>query len=241
MRGYFAIGVERISKPGNAGSLARSANAFGASFFFAIDPEPELREMRLVDTSDGAQHLPVYFYDSVAALTLPRGCALVGVELTDDAIDLPSFRHPLRAAYVLGPERGSLSAPLVERCDFVIKIPTRFCVNVGVAGAVVMYDRMISLGRFAERPVRAGGPVAPRPAHVYGRQIFRDPETRRRAWGQQPVSPGGGPDIPDPLKAPDPEPHAPESHAPESHAPESHALESHERVEQPADRPGEPQ
>jgi hypothetical protein len=28
------------------------------------------------------------------------GCRLVGVELLDEAIDLPSFRHPLRAAYV---------------------------------------------------------------------------------------------------------------------------------------------
>ncbi|MEE8144119.1 MAG: TrmH family RNA methyltransferase, partial [Kiloniellales bacterium] len=34
MRGYFAIGVEGISKPMNLGNLLRSAHAFGASFFF---------------------------------------------------------------------------------------------------------------------------------------------------------------------------------------------------------------
>jgi hypothetical protein len=34
---------------------------------------------------------------------------------------------------------------------------TKFCVNVGIAGAMVIYDRMVSLGSFAERPVRAGG------------------------------------------------------------------------------------
>ena len=75
----------------------------------------------------------------------------------DDAIDLPSFTHPRQAAYVLGAERASLSPALLERCDFVVRIPTKFCVNVAIAGALVMYDRMISLGRFAERPVRAGG------------------------------------------------------------------------------------
>jgi hypothetical protein len=32
-------------------------------------------------------------------------------------------------------------------------------VNVGIAGAMVIYDRMISLGGFAERPVRVGGKV----------------------------------------------------------------------------------
>ena len=38
MRGYFAIGVEGISKPMNLGNLLRSAHAFGASFFFTIAP-----------------------------------------------------------------------------------------------------------------------------------------------------------------------------------------------------------
>ena len=34
----------------------------------------------------------------------------------------------------------------------------KFCVNVGVAGAIVMYDRLISMGKFADRPVHEGGP-----------------------------------------------------------------------------------
>ena len=79
----------------------------------------------------------------------------------DGAVDLPSFRHPMQAAYVLGPEMGSLSPELVERCDHIIKIPMSFCVNVGVAGALVMYDRLLSMGKFADRPVRAGGPTEP--------------------------------------------------------------------------------
>ncbi|WP_408902064.1 RNA methyltransferase [Roseomonas genomospecies 6] len=188
MRGYFAIGVERISKPGNVGNLMRSAHAFGASFFFAIDPEPDLHEARFVDTSGAAEHLPLYVYDRVADLALPKDCQLVGVELTEDAVELPSFRHPTRAAYVLGPERGSLSKPLLERCDFTVKIPMKFCINVGVAGALVMYDRMISLGRFAERPVRVGGPTEPLRDHQHGRQIMRNPERRRRMRGiQKPV------------------------------------------------------
>jgi len=173
MRGYFGIGVEGISKPMNLGNLLRSAHAFGASFFFTIAPAFQPREVKLSDTSDAAKHLPLYTYAGVDELTLPRGCALVGVELTPEALELPSFRHPAAAAYVLGPERGSLSPALTERCDFVVRIPTKFCVNLGVAGAIVMYDRVIALGRHARRPVNPR--AAPeRPArHVHGGQIVR--------------------------------------------------------------------
>jgi tRNA G18 (ribose-2'-O)-methylase SpoU len=163
VRGYFGIGVEEISKAGNVGALMRTAHAFGASFCFFVAPSVDWREIGAVDTSAASEHLPVHEFADVASMHLPKGCALVGVELTDDAVELPSFRHPPRAAYVLGPEKGSLSPAMQARCDWIVKIPTRFCVNVGLAGALVMYDRMISLGRFAERPVRAGGPSGPPP------------------------------------------------------------------------------
>ncbi|MCB1548142.1 MAG: RNA methyltransferase [Hyphomicrobiaceae bacterium] len=156
-RGYFAIGVERISKQLNLGNLVRSAHGFGASFVFTIGAHYKAVEAR-ADTSKATSHVPLYHWQSVSELALPVGCRLVGVELLDEAIDLPSFRHPLKAAYVLGPERGSLSPELVARCDYVVKIPTAFCVNVAMAGAIVMYDRVRCLGRYPERPVGEGGP-----------------------------------------------------------------------------------
>ena len=132
-----------------------------------------LRDALATDTSGTAGQLPLYQYPSVEALTLPRGCELVGVELVDEAIDLPSFRHPSRAAYVFGPERSSLSPAMQARCRHLVRIPTRFCVNLAIAGAIVMYDRLLVHGRFAERPVGAGGPVMPAPAHVHGRPLLR--------------------------------------------------------------------
>ena len=156
-RGYFAIGAERTSKALNLGNLMRSAHGFGASFTFTIGATYQALEAR-ADTSKGAQHLPHYDWANVSELTLPAGCRLVGVELLETAIDLPSFHHPARAAYVLGPERGSLSPDLLARCDYVVRIPTSFCVNLAMAGAIVMYDRVRSLGRFPQRPLREGGP-----------------------------------------------------------------------------------
>ena len=176
MRGYFGLGVERISKPMNVGNLFRSAHAFGADFIFAVAPAVDLREIRKADTSGTEKHVPLFEFRSVEELILPHGCRLVGVELLDEAVDLPAFTHPERAAYVLGPERGSLSPALAARCAHVVKIPMKFCVNVGVAGAILMYDRLIARGRFPPRPPSPGGPAEESSPHVHGGRVCRRKE-----------------------------------------------------------------
>ncbi|MGE0850337.1 MAG: RNA methyltransferase [Hyphomicrobiaceae bacterium] len=170
-RGYFAIGAERISKALNLGNLMRSAHGFGASFTFTIGASYQALEAR-ADTSKGRQHLPHFNWATVDELALPEGCRLVGVELLDEAVELPSFRHPMRAAYVLGPEQGELSPALIARCDHIVRIPSSFCVNLAMAGAIVMYDRVRCLGRFPPRPLTEGGPTG-RPLPGTGRKVGR--------------------------------------------------------------------
>ena len=124
MRGYFGIGVEGINKVMNVGNLFRTAHAFGASFVFTVAATYDREEGARSDTSDSLGHVPFYSFPDLPSIQLPEKCALVGIELTPDAVELPSFRHPSRAAYILGPERGSISPELTERCDHIIKIPT---------------------------------------------------------------------------------------------------------------------
>lgn len=159
LRGYFGIGAEGISKPMNMGALMRTAHAFGASFTFSVSAAQAIRDMHQSDTSKSSEHVPYYQWPTIADMQLPRGCQLVGVELTEDAVDLPSFRHPPAAAYVLGREKGDLSAEMLARCVHVVKIPTRFCINVSLAGALVMYDRVLSMGGYPPRPIMPGGPT----------------------------------------------------------------------------------
>jgi tRNA G18 (ribose-2'-O)-methylase SpoU len=173
-RGYFGIGVEGVSKSANVGALLRTAHAFGASFCFTLDAGFDSRAARAADTSDTAGHVPLWRFDTLDDLRLPHLCVLVGIELLPDAVDLPSFRHPANAAYVLGPERSGLSPATLARCQHVIRIPTRFSLNLAVAGALVLYDRLLQHGRFADRPVRSGGPIAPPPAKTnHGNPHFR--------------------------------------------------------------------
>jgi hypothetical protein len=141
------------------------------------------------DTSDTPRSVPTYHFDDLTSFRLPLGCRLVGIEITDDAIDLPSFRHPRQAAYVLGAEREGLSADLQALCDYVVKIPTRFSVNLGVAGALIMYDRLLTLGRHAPRPVAEGAPTEEVPLPVFGEPIYRrKARIRARQARQGPVS-----------------------------------------------------
>jgi tRNA G18 (ribose-2'-O)-methylase SpoU len=134
MRGFFGIGVEGATKAMNVGSLLRAAHAFGASFVFTVGSSYARGEAGFTDTSDAPGQIPLYEFDDAAHLRLPRNCRLVGIELLADAVELPAFRHPRAAAYVLGRERGGLSPGLVGLRDHGVKIPTRFYPNLGVAG-----------------------------------------------------------------------------------------------------------
>ena len=192
MRGYFGIGVEGLSKPMNLGNLLRSTHAFGGSFFFTVAPEMAIRKVQKADTSHAAESLPTYIFDSVGQILLPRGCKLIGVELTEDAVDLPSFHHPKAAAYVLGPERGSLSPELQARCDQLVKIPMKFCVNVGIAGALVMYDRLLAMGRHPPRALRPGELPGGLPEHVHGKPKQRRKRRAEAAAGAGKEAPAGG-------------------------------------------------
>ena len=156
-RGYFGIGVEGISKPMNAGNLFRTAHAFGASFVFTIGADYSVRKARS-DTSVAPKNIPWYDYENLTEMQLPKGCKVVGVELLDEATELPS---------------GSLSPAMQEKCDYFIKIPTNFCLNVATAGAIVMYDRIVTHGRFAQRPTSELGKPEPLKAHVQGAPIKR--------------------------------------------------------------------
>jgi len=57
---------------------------------------------------------------------------------------------------------------VIARCHHLVRIPTAFSLNVATAGAIVMYDRLRSLGRFASRPVAGGSLPEPVTEHVQG-------------------------------------------------------------------------
>lgn len=137
-RGYFGIGVENLKTKINLGTLWRSAYCLGADFIFVIGKR---YKYQCSDTVKAYRHIPLYNYEDTAHFlkSRPMDCPLIGVELSNKATNIYSFVHPQRAIYCLGAEDSSLT--FIDKCQSTIQIPSRFCLNVATAGAIVMYDR----------------------------------------------------------------------------------------------------
>lgn len=186
--GFFAVGAEGISKPHNVGAIFRTAHAFYADFVFTVNPRIDMRStvpdgktFYDTDTSKTFSQVPYYEYSTPMDIAVPKNCAIVGVELTDDACALPEFCHPNRAAYVFGPERGYLSEDMQSCCDYMIKIPTKFCLNVSVACAIIIYDRVQSLHKWRRRPLNPRSTPEAQQIHQSGGPIVR--KNRKKQLG----------------------------------------------------------
>ena len=137
--GYFGIGVENIKTKSNIGTLWRSAYNLGADFIFTIGSR---YKGQASDTVKAWRHIPFYQYENKEHFlsSRPHSCQLVGIEITDKAKELVNFLHPPRTIYILGAEDGSLT--FLDKCQHIVKITTNECLNVAVAGSIVMYDRI---------------------------------------------------------------------------------------------------
>lgn len=140
-RGYCGIGIYHGKSRDNHGSLLRSAHAFGADFVFCIGPRYPNRSS--LDTTKAAYHLPTFRFESMDDLLAhrPRFARVVGIE-TDANRSLEDYGHPEQAIYLLGAEDHGLPPEVLERCDSVVSVPTGYCLNVAVTGAIVLYDRV---------------------------------------------------------------------------------------------------
>lgn len=141
-RGYFGIGIENTKNRINVGGLWRSAWNFHSSFIFTIGRR---YRQQASDTVKAWKNIPLYRYLDFDEFygQMPKDCRLVGVEFGEDARSIVNYCHPPRAIYLLGAEDNGLTDQALDRCHHIVEIPSRHCLNVHVAGSILMYDRMI--------------------------------------------------------------------------------------------------
>jgi tRNA(Leu) C34 or U34 (ribose-2'-O)-methylase TrmL len=86
---------------------------------------------------------------------LPAGTVPVAVELVPGAEDITWFEHPDDAAYVFGPEDGTLDVAVRRLCHRITYLPMLHCANLASTVFMVLFDRH-------SKRVRAGleGPLA---------------------------------------------------------------------------------
>ena len=149
VRGFFGVAILDAKHEANVGVLWRSASIFGASFIATVG-EKRYKSMRS-DTMKSHRHLPLFHFDGVEDLRkhLPKGCRLIGVELTNNSQNLQTFIHPQQALYLLGAEDYGIPFHVLQSVDQVIKIntPLDISLNVGVAGSIICYDRLTKKGK----------------------------------------------------------------------------------------------
>ena len=130
----------------NLGVLWRTAQNLGASFIFTIGSRYAKQSS---DTHHAVKAMPYFHYDTFDEFykNLPKGAMLVGVELTDKAVDLETFHHPRRCVYLLGAEDHGLTNIAKEKSHHLVKFKSTKSLNVAVAGSIVMYDRNLPKSR----------------------------------------------------------------------------------------------
>ncbi len=145
-QGFFGIGIQNGKTPENLGVLWRSAQNLGASFIFTIGNR---YAKQACDTHKAVGAMPYFHYDTFDDFynNLPKGAMLVGVEITDEAVELETFNHPLRCVYLLGAEDHGLSKKAINKSHHLIKFNSRLSLNVSVAGSIIMYDRNLNKPR----------------------------------------------------------------------------------------------
>lgn len=144
-RGYFGIGILNPKTEENIGTLWRSAYIMGASFIFTIGKR---YKKQASDTPQSWKHIPLYNYETFEEFykTMPYDCRLVGVELDNKSVAIEEYKHHERCIYLLGAEDHGLTKEAIDKCHELVILPGDICLNVSVAGSIVLYDRILKAG-----------------------------------------------------------------------------------------------
>jgi tRNA(Leu) C34 or U34 (ribose-2'-O)-methylase TrmL len=140
-RGYFAAGLCLPRDDKNVACALRACGAFDAAF---LAYSGKRYQKHAADTQVAWRHMPLILAGDEPAdilSALPHACVPVAVEIDARAVPLERYAHPERAFYIFGPEDGSIPEDVITRCADVVRIPSRFCLNLAAAVNVVLYDR----------------------------------------------------------------------------------------------------
>ncbi len=138
---FYGLGILNNINELNIGTLWRTAYILGAAFIFTVDKKYKPQSS---DVTTAWTKIPLYHYRDILELkdNLPYSSKLIGVEITDNARELATYKHPERAVYLLGNEQTGLSKTILHQCHEIIQLPGNYSLNVAVTGSIVAYDRI---------------------------------------------------------------------------------------------------
>jgi TrmH family RNA methyltransferase len=137
--------VEAIEKPGNLGTILRSADAAGCTAVIVCDPVTDIFNPNVVRASTGVLFsLPCVIAESAPVLAWLRERQLKTVATTPAATQLytdADLRGPL--AIVMGSEQYGLSEFWLQQADLPVRIPMAGhadSLNVAMATTITLFE-----------------------------------------------------------------------------------------------------
>jgi 23S rRNA (guanosine2251-2'-O)-methyltransferase len=139
--------LDNIRSLYNVGSFFRTADAVRVQRILLAGITADPRDRRLAKTALGAERsVPWSRVDDVPAeldALRAAGYQLAAVETSLRAVDLFDWRPALPVCLVFGHETDGITAPVLDRCDVHVRIPTlgmKQSLNVATAGGVALYE-----------------------------------------------------------------------------------------------------
>ena len=141
----FLLVVESIEKPGNLGTILRSADAAGVDAVIVCDPVTDLFNPNVVRSSTGvlfAVDLAIASSEEVITWLRSRGVRIAATTPhTDQLYTGADLTGPL--AIVMGSEQFGLSGSWLEACDLPLRIPMAGqadSLNVAMATLITLFE-----------------------------------------------------------------------------------------------------
>jgi RNA methyltransferase, TrmH family len=148
----FLLVVEAIEKPGNLGTILRSADAAGVDAVIVCDPVTDIFNPNVVRSSTGVLFsVPVVVTESSAVRSWLRETGIRAVATTPSATALyteTDLRGPL--AIVMGSEQYGLSDFWLKESDAQVRIPMAGqadSLNVAMATIITLFEAVRQRGR----------------------------------------------------------------------------------------------
>ena len=156
----LVVALDAVSDPGNAGTIVRTADWFGASAVLFSAGSAEPTNAKVVRATMGSLfHLPIATADSLpAALKQLREREFVAVGATLDGESADTFAWPERIALIVGNEAIGIQPAVLKALDRRVRIERigrAESLNAAVAAAI-----LISQWRRAHPSPKTGAPLA---------------------------------------------------------------------------------
>lgn len=150
-RAPFLLVVEAIEKPGNLGTILRSADAAGCDAVIVCDPVTDIFNPNVVRASTGVLFsVPLVVEESprVHAWLRARGIRMVATTPAAEAVySAADLRGPL--AIVMGSEQYGLSEYWLKNADLPVRIPMAGqadSLNVAMATIITLFEAVRQRG-----------------------------------------------------------------------------------------------